>query len=237
MVSSSLDPRFLRYKSPRSRQYLLRLPAVVMGTSSDARRARLHRHYGISRGRDTPTTGLWARLSRRTLWRGYDLPNVLGPVGVTLSRVRAETPARRSSTYLVTRQSLARARLAREAYNTLYSRRKSMWSSWAVRTMRSRLRSSQHYLAYGRFTRQQAVQRLQREEDPRLGVKRNRSVLHYRTPARRSTKLEYRTEQVIPPAAFELQEMLATSARRWSRFFARDLLSFQRRRSVRTRAY
>lgn len=128
MVSSSLDPRFLRYKSPRSRQYLLRLPAAVVGASSDECRANLHKHRRVLRECGMPATGLWARLSRRALWRSYDLPNTSGLVGEALSRVRGETLARRSPTYLVTRQRWAGAKLAREAYNAFYSRRKSIRS-------------------------------------------------------------------------------------------------------------
>lgn len=103
--------------------------------------------------------------------------------------------------------------------------------------MRSRLRLFKHYLTHGQFTRQQAVQQLQREDDLRVGVRRGRSILHYRTPTQRDIKLEYRAELVIPPMAFKLREAAASSARRWSRFFAHDLLYFQRRRSVQTRAY
>lgn len=41
MVGGALDPRFLRYKSPRSRQYLLRLPESFAFATSDERRAEL----------------------------------------------------------------------------------------------------------------------------------------------------------------------------------------------------
>ncbi len=41
MVGGALDPRFLRYKSPRSRQYLLRLPESSAAASADVKRAQL----------------------------------------------------------------------------------------------------------------------------------------------------------------------------------------------------
>jgi hypothetical protein len=126
MVSSFLDPRFLRYKSPRNRQYLLRLPVAVWGASADERRTNIQKHCEALRECGASSTGLWARLSRRTLRRSCDTPNAPGLIGATLTRVRSETLIRRSPTYLATRRTLVRTRLVREAYNTFCSRRKSI---------------------------------------------------------------------------------------------------------------
>lgn len=237
MVGGSLDPRFLRYKSPRSRQYLLRLSAAAADKSSDERRAELEEHRGVSYGSSESAAGRWTRLSRRMIWRGYGSSNGSGSFGAALARVRGEMPMRRSPTYLAARQRLARMRRVQETYNTFCSRRKSTRSPWATRLMRSRLRSFRHYFTCGHLTRQQAVQRLRHDVDFYSGIKYDRSVLHYRAPSRRVTKVEYRAEQVIPPAPFALREKLANSARRWGRFFVRDLLSIRRECSVRTHAY
>jgi len=40
MVGGALDPRFLRYKSPRSRQYLLRLPESFTAATAEEKRAK-----------------------------------------------------------------------------------------------------------------------------------------------------------------------------------------------------
>lgn len=77
--------------------------------------------------------------------------------------------------------------------------------------MRTRLRVTHHYRVQGRLTGRQAL-RQQQTIDRRLGVESARSVLQYRTPGLRTSKLEYRAEQVIPAAAFELREKAAASA-------------------------
>jgi hypothetical protein len=40
MVGGALDPRFLRYKSPRSRQYLLRLPESFTAATAEEKRTK-----------------------------------------------------------------------------------------------------------------------------------------------------------------------------------------------------
>jgi hypothetical protein len=40
MVGGALDPRFLRYKSPRSRQYLLRLPESFTVATAEEKRTK-----------------------------------------------------------------------------------------------------------------------------------------------------------------------------------------------------
>jgi hypothetical protein len=40
MVGGALDPRFLRYKSPRSRQYLLRLPESFTTATAEEKRTK-----------------------------------------------------------------------------------------------------------------------------------------------------------------------------------------------------
>jgi hypothetical protein len=71
--------------------------------------------------------------------------------------------------------------------------------------MRTRLRTAHHYLLQDQLTPRQAVQRLQRLINPRLGVESDRSVLHYRTPAHRTTHVAYRASQAIPSLPFALQ--------------------------------
>ena len=80
-----------------------------------------------------------------------------------------------------------------------------------MRLIRTRLRSTRYYLAQGQLTRRQAAHQLQ-TVDRRLGVESARSILQYRTPELRTSKLEYRAEQVIPSEAFELREKAATFA-------------------------
>lgn len=211
MVGGALDPRFLRYKSPRSRQYLLRLSKAVVGASSDEKRAKLDGYRTVQGKCSFRSAGVWARTARRTVFRARDALDAPGPVSKLLLRVRGGVPARRAPTYLTARQGLARRQLAHEAYNTFYTRRKSTRPSWAARFMRTRLRVTRHYLAQSHLTGRQALQR-QQTIDRRLGVESARSILQYRTPELRISKLEYRAEQVIPAAAFELREKAAASA-------------------------
>jgi len=77
--------------------------------------------------------------------------------------------------------------------------------------MRTRVRSTRHYLEQGQLTGRQAAHQLQ-TVDRRLGVESARSILQYRAPGLRTNKLEYRAEQVIPSAAFELREKAAAFA-------------------------
>jgi len=77
--------------------------------------------------------------------------------------------------------------------------------------VRTRLRSTRHYLEQGQLTERQAVRQLQ-TVDPRLRVENARSILQYRVPGLRTNKLEYRAEQVIPSAAFALREKAAAFA-------------------------
>jgi hypothetical protein len=57
MVGGSLDPRFLRYKSPRNRQYLLRTPKSILVSGTDEKRAKLEGYHAVQRGRRVDQTG------------------------------------------------------------------------------------------------------------------------------------------------------------------------------------
>lgn len=54
MVGGALDPRFLRYKSPRSRQYTLRLPQSVVTAAPDEKRTKLATYRELRQNRVTP---------------------------------------------------------------------------------------------------------------------------------------------------------------------------------------
>jgi len=54
MVGGTLDPRFLRYKSPRNRQYLLRLSRSIVGAGADETRAKLDGYRAIRERRSPP---------------------------------------------------------------------------------------------------------------------------------------------------------------------------------------
>ena len=49
MVGGALDPRFLRYKSPRSRQYLLRLPESFTAATAEEKRTKFATYRGRRR--------------------------------------------------------------------------------------------------------------------------------------------------------------------------------------------
>lgn len=53
MVGGMLDPRFLRYKSPRSRQYTLRLPQSIASAAPDEKRTKLATYHELRRNRVT----------------------------------------------------------------------------------------------------------------------------------------------------------------------------------------
>lgn len=57
MVGGALDPRFLRYKSPRSRQYLLRLPESFALASADEKRAELAVYRARRQQSSIPSAG------------------------------------------------------------------------------------------------------------------------------------------------------------------------------------
>ena len=125
MVGGALDPRFLRYKSPRSRQYLLRLPKAVVGANSDEKRANLGGYRAVREKRSAPSAKLWVRTPRRISFCARDTLDAPGPVSKLLLHVRSGVPARRVPSYLTARQGLARGQIAHDAYNTFYTRRKS----------------------------------------------------------------------------------------------------------------
>ena len=125
MVGGTLDPRFLRYKSPRSRQYLLRLPGSIVGAGADETRAKLAGYRAFREKRSSLPASAWTRTTRRAVFHARDTLGAPGPVSTLLLRVRGGLPVRRIPTYLTARRHLTRKQLAHEAYNTFYTRRNS----------------------------------------------------------------------------------------------------------------
>jgi len=125
MVGGTLDPRFLRYKSPRSRQYLLRLPRSIVGASADETRAKLDGYRAFRKSRSPLMASTWTRTARRSAFHARDTLGAPGPVSTLLLRVRGGVPVRRAPTYLTARRRLTRNQLAHETYNTFYTRRRS----------------------------------------------------------------------------------------------------------------
>jgi hypothetical protein len=97
MLGSALDARFLRAKSPRSRQYVLRLPAGAVHTAKQEkitklavyRRLRKQQAARPCAGRDQ-----WVRSRRRSFFHSVSSQNTVVPLQAALDQVRATMRAR-----------------------------------------------------------------------------------------------------------------------------------------------
>lgn len=110
--AGSLDPRFLRYKSPRNRQYILRMPVSFLRDTAEEKLLKLLKYRALQANRQDTAAGRRFRVTRRYFYK----PNAvtLAP----LSAVRELVTARRTPTFLRDLlPAISQARSAAEFYN------------------------------------------------------------------------------------------------------------------------
>lgn len=120
--AGGLDPRFLRYKSPRSRQYEIRT-SPRHGVLSDNRRRVMISQFQHKRNPLFPLyeTKQILRLRRRHFY--IDTPTTAGTrLTRVLTTVRIATPARRIPTALYARANIARQHVLKSAMHNFPNR-------------------------------------------------------------------------------------------------------------------
>lgn len=110
--AGSLDPRFLRYKSPRNRQYVLRMPISFLRDTAEEKLLKLLKYRALQANRQDTPAGRRLRVSRRYFYKHNDV------TPAPLAAVRELVTIRRTSTSLRNLlPKVQRAQAAADFYN------------------------------------------------------------------------------------------------------------------------
>lgn len=172
--AGSLDPRFLRYKSPRSRQYILRMPISFLRDSAEEKLLKLLKYRALRANRQDTPAGRRFRITRRYFYKQDQA--ALAP----LAAVRAHVTIRRTSTALRGLLPAAhRAQAAAEFYN-FPNRRQTA------------------FLPYAKHAELAAArEEVRMQTNSNNFITTRRSILQYRSAAKRSIEHIYKTERVL----------------------------------------
>jgi len=184
--TGSLDPRFLRYKSPRSRQYLVRLSAKISRPSDQEKLAKFIASRDLYERRDTEANRSYTtkrrllRIRRRYFYNDRDPQTYAG----TLSRARAAVLSRRQPLFLRERSALLAKELSATKEFNFPNRRQFTFVPAKTHANRKTtlLNPAQNSSVVGSA----------------------RSILQYRTAEKRKTAHTYRTERVLRKLAARL---------------------------------
>lgn len=189
--AGGLDPRFLRYKSPRSRQYLVRLPAVISHRSDQEKVARLLAFRELC---DNPhgelsklslAKGRRVRIARRYFYRGTPPGEVKKPI----SAVRELVSTRRAATFLHSRSFGVADTLSFEKHYHFPNRRQLTFNADYAEQ-----RAAKHHIRYRLISTQ-------------------RSILQYRAAKKRTTEHFYKADRILRKLPFSLRAQPKRAAR------------------------
>lgn len=92
--AGGLDPRFLRYKSPRNRQYVVRLPVSIAYRADEDKLVKFLKCRALCENRESTPAERRLRSCRRYFYKENN------PITTPLAAVRALVTARRTPTYM-----------------------------------------------------------------------------------------------------------------------------------------
>jgi ribosomal protein S4 len=245
MVGGSLDPRFLRYKSPRSRQYFIRLPRSVLRASKQEKFTKLSTFHTLRRNRELlhrtqPGAGfkeLWVRTNRRYVYNSYTAP-VVGLTAALLSRARAAVPLRRIPTQLEARKTLLKKQIAAELYQNFPNRRQEYASTEESRAIETEHRTVKRFASLFSLAKGQHGLQLRKLLGHRFGVESGRSVLQYRRASQRTRRVQYKADRVLRDTAIAVRPAIRGLAAGWrsvlSRYARKSVIAHSRREMRRT---
>lgn len=172
--AGSLDPRFLRYKSPRSRQYVLRMPISFLRDTAEEKLLKLLKYRALRASRQDTPAGRRFRITRRYFYKQN--PAALTP----LAAVRALVTTRRTTASLRDRLPAARQAQASVEFYNFPNRRQTTFLP---------------YTKHAEFAA--AREEARRQTTSNYFIKTQRSILQYRSAAKRSVEHIYKTERVL----------------------------------------
>lgn len=201
--TGSLDPRFLRYKSPRSRQYLVRLSAKISRQSDQEKLAKfiasrgLYERRDIEANRSYTTKRRLLRTRRRYFYSDRDPQTYAG----ALSQVRSAVLLRRQPLFLRERSAILEKGLSATREFNFPNRRQFTFVPAKTHAIR-----------------EITLVNLAQKSSPVVGS--SRSILLYRTAEKRKTEHTYRTERVLRKLAVRLNPMPRRAGRTGRKAFS-----------------
>lgn len=182
-----MDPRFLRFKSPRSRQYLLRLPASITRRSDQEKLTKFLTLRDLRDGRDSAASkksmaeSRRVRVARRYFYTERDRLKQFR----VLTTLRMETSMRRRPAFLQARSAGVRQELITSKLYNFPNRRQL-----------TPLSKEDNKLQEINFNLLRAA--------PHLVIEGTRSILQHRTASKRIASSRYPTDRVLRRLPFYL---------------------------------
>lgn len=206
--SGSLDPRFLRYKSPRSRQYFIRTPSSIIHQSDQEKLIKLIAYRALRRRHKRASheisSGVSLALVSRSVRRYYYnelVPTVRSTAQAALQSTRAKVSTRRLPTFLNTRKNVVRTKLQRTRRYNFPNRQQYTFTSPTLQRRLVENRVEAQYPIFRSLQSNQHFSYIRKTYGQQRLVENARSVLQYRTAAQRTSSFVYKSDRVIPSRA------------------------------------
>ena len=239
MLGSALDARFLRAKSPRSQQYVLRLSAGAIHISKQEKITKLATFHRLRSVRALPfVQERWVRSRRRYFFHQHTPQEQFVAPQATLAKSRGMLLTRYTLTTVRARRSVTAWREAKAAQHNFPNRKVTVSTThWLKRRSRRLIRQTQHYHPLREMAPEAAGLLIAQARGTALQTGTTRSILQARVAAHRTQAVQYKAGLVLPNNAAGLPAYLRARLRRWeARFQAPTAAALSRRLRKPTKA-
>jgi ribosomal protein S4 len=210
--TGSTDPRFLRYKSPRSRQYIVRLPSYLARKSDMEKTIKFLSYRKIRENLEAIAPGVnkeadseqLTRVNRRHFYNEF-VPTLTPVIDAALAATRAIVLPRRWPTVLHARADVLRYEIGQTENYNFPNRQQLTFVPFSFHEQAHALQANEAIAPILDLDAHQLAPYTRKTYGARRVVNRARSILQYRTASQRSIDRVYRAERVLHRQAISLK--------------------------------